>query len=79
MGEVAVGAIQAEFEQRIETLESSSASCRAPGAAGRAFTTRKMLDLERGVVEMMRAGQNSQSGVSLSDSNRFLGDGRTRI
>ena len=60
MGEVAVGDIQAEFEQRVEAGEFIGVA-QAPGAAGRAFTTREMLDLERDVIDMMRAGQHSQS------------------
>ncbi len=62
MGEVAVGDIQAEFEQRVKAGEFIGVA-RTPGAAGRAFTTREMLDLERDTVDMMRAGQHSQSAL----------------
>jgi conjugative relaxase-like TrwC/TraI family protein len=68
MGEVTVRDVQAEFEQRVKTGEFIGVD-RTPGA-GRAFTTREMLDLERDVVEMMRAGLRSQSAfreVSATD------------
>ena len=69
MGEVAVGDIQAEFEQRVAAGEFIGVT-QPPGAAGRAFTTREMLDLERDTIEMMRAGQHSQSALRERDARQ---------
>ena len=55
-------AIKAEFEQRVDAGEFIGVAQR-PGAPGRAFTTREMIDLERETIEMMRAGQHAQSGA----------------
>ena len=60
MGEVTVGDIKAEFEQRVKAGEFIGVA-QAPGAAGRAFTTPEMIELERDIVDMMRAGQHAQS------------------
>src|SRR4029077_13577625 len=46
---------------------------RAPGAPGRAFTTREMIELERDTIQVMRAGQHTQpalaSGATRHDIN----------
>ena len=63
MGEVTVGDIQAEFEQRVEAGEFIGVA-QPPGVPGRGFTTREMLDLERDTLQMMRAGQHTQSALS---------------
>ena len=58
MGEVTVGAVQAEFAQRIETgglvpIDS------LPGAVSRLFTSREMLALEEDTIQRMRQGQQT--------------------
>jgi conjugative relaxase-like TrwC/TraI family protein len=63
MGEVTVRAIRAEFEQRVAAEEFISVA-QKPGAAGRAFTTREMLDIELDTIQMMRAGQQTQPALS---------------
>ena len=63
MGEVSVGAIRAEFEQRVAAGEFIGVA-RAPGEPGRAFTTREMVDLERDTIQMMRAGQHAQPALA---------------
>jgi conjugative relaxase-like TrwC/TraI family protein len=62
MGEVPVGAIQAEFERRVATGEFIAVA-QSPGAPGRAFTTREMIALERETIERMRAGQHAQPAL----------------
>ena len=63
MGEVTVGDIRAAFEQRVAAGEFVGVA-KAPGAAGRAFTTQDMIDLERDTIQTMRAGQHTQSALS---------------
>ena len=63
LGEVAFGDIKAEFEHRVDAGEFIGVAQR-PGAPGRAFTTREMIDLERDTIQMMRAGQHTQSALS---------------
>jgi conjugative relaxase-like TrwC/TraI family protein len=73
MGEVSVGAIRTEFEQRVTAGEFIEMP-EPPGAAGRAFTTQEMIDLEHDTVQRMRAGQQKQpalaSGVTQEDIQR---------
>jgi conjugative relaxase-like TrwC/TraI family protein len=63
MGEVTVRAIRAEFEQRVAGEEFIGVT-QKPGAVGRAFTTREMLDVELDTIQMMRAGQHRHSALS---------------
>jgi conjugative relaxase-like TrwC/TraI family protein len=62
MGEVPVGAIQADFERRVDAGEFIALG-QSPGAPGRAFTTREMIALERETIERMRAGQHAQPAL----------------
>jgi ATP-dependent exoDNAse (exonuclease V) alpha subunit len=62
MGEVTIGAIRVEFEQRVAAEEFIGVA-QKPGAVGRAFTTREMLDVELDTIHMMRAGQYTQPAM----------------
>jgi conjugative relaxase-like TrwC/TraI family protein len=70
MGEVRVGAIKTEFEQRVAAGEFIGRAQPA-GAAGRTFTTQEMIDLEQETIQWMRAGRQTQpdlvSAVTRSD------------
>jgi conjugative relaxase-like TrwC/TraI family protein len=63
MGEVSASAITIEFEQRVAAGEFIGVA-QAPGAAGRAFTTREMIELERDTIQVMRAGQHTQPALA---------------
>jgi conjugative relaxase-like TrwC/TraI family protein len=62
MGDVSVGAIRTEFEQRITTGEFMG-TAQAPGTPGRAFTTPDMIALERESIALMRAGRRTQPAL----------------
>jgi conjugative relaxase-like TrwC/TraI family protein len=60
MGEVTVGAIQSEFARHVEA--GNLVAVEQPrGAAARMVTSHEVLELERDTLEVMRAGQQTQS------------------
>jgi conjugative relaxase-like TrwC/TraI family protein len=63
MGELSVGAITTEFEDRVDAGEYVAVR-QPPGAAARAFTTPEMIALERETIERMRAGQHTQPALA---------------
>ena len=63
MGDVTMADILGEFERRVGTEEFIGVA-QKPGAAGRVFTTQEMLDLEHDTIQMMHAGQHTQSALS---------------
>jgi conjugative relaxase-like TrwC/TraI family protein len=75
MGEAPVDAIKTEFQARVVAGELIAVDHR-PGVAGRAFTTLEMLNLERDLIETMRAGQNRHAplaaSVTVEDLERAL-------
>ncbi len=66
MGDVRVAEVKTNFEERVERGEFIA---RTPplGAAGRAFTTPEMIDLERDTMAIMRAGQRTQPALASDD------------
>jgi conjugative relaxase-like TrwC/TraI family protein len=62
MGAVTVGAIDAEFEQRVAN-GAFIGRTQPPGAPGRAFTTPGLIDLETQSIAIMRAGRQTQSAL----------------
>ena len=63
LADVAFGEIKKEFEHRVDAGEFIGVAQR-PGAPGRAFTTREMIDLERETIQRMCAGQETQPALS---------------
>jgi conjugative relaxase-like TrwC/TraI family protein len=56
MGEVSLADLRREMARRVEAGEFIARPA-PPGAPGRAFTTREMVDLERDTIAIMSAGQ----------------------
>ena len=70
MGEVTFGDIKAEFEHRVDAGEFIGVAQR-PGAPGRAFTTREMIDLgARDDRADARGTASTQSALSQRDDAR---------
>jgi ATP-dependent exoDNAse (exonuclease V) alpha subunit len=63
MGDRTFGDIKTAFEQRVGAGEFIGVN-RRPGAPGRAFTTREMVDLERDTIQVMREGRHAHSPLS---------------
>jgi conjugative relaxase-like TrwC/TraI family protein len=68
MGDRTIGEIKGEFETRVGQGEFIQVA-QAPGAPGRAFTTRETIELERETIQMMRAGQHQHEALG-SDRTR---------
>ena len=68
MGEVAFGEIKTEFEQRVDAGEFIGVAQR-PGAPGRAFTTREMIDLERETIQSDARGTAHAVGAEPRDDH----------
>jgi conjugative relaxase-like TrwC/TraI family protein len=62
MGDVSVDGVRTALETRVATGEFV-ATAQPPGAAGRAFTTREMIGLERETIARMRSGQQTQPSL----------------
>jgi conjugative relaxase-like TrwC/TraI family protein len=80
MGELGVDAIHKEFDRRVATSEFLAVAP-ALGSPSRTFTTRETVALERGTIELMRAGRHTElalvGGVTrheIEQAHRHLSD-----
>jgi conjugative relaxase-like TrwC/TraI family protein len=63
IGDLTLSEIKVDFETRVGNGEFIQVE-QAPGAPGRSFTTREMIDLERDPIRMMRAGQHARPALA---------------
>jgi ATP-dependent exoDNAse (exonuclease V) alpha subunit len=73
VGEVSLNEVRLELERRRERCDVLEVSA-PPGVAGRLFTTREMLTLERENIELMLAGQQGYPEIG---GDRMAGDLRS--
>jgi conjugative relaxase-like TrwC/TraI family protein len=78
MGDVTVGAINAEFERRVAAGEFV-VRAQPPGTPGRAFTTREMIELEAQSIQMMHAGRQTQPALVREGMSRDIQDPYWRL
>jgi conjugative relaxase-like TrwC/TraI family protein len=71
MGELTIDQIKTEFERRVAQAEFVRVE-QPPGTAGRAFTTREMLALERETIAMMQAGQEQHAPLIAGGTRRDI-------
>jgi len=71
MGETPFAEIKAEFGRRVGSGEFIALEQRA-GSAGRAFTSREMVDLERETIEFMRAGHGVQPELASAKTRQDI-------
>jgi conjugative relaxase-like TrwC/TraI family protein len=64
MGEATFQEIRQNFDERLRSGEFVEVDQDRPGAAGRTFTTREMLDFERENIEQMKMGQGRQEPLA---------------
>ena len=76
MGDATLAGVKTEFEKRVQSGEFIETSNRAPG---RAFTTSEMIDHERNIIEVMRAGQNLHAPIASFKTRREIGQAHSHL
>lgn len=78
MGDASLDEVRAEFGKRIEAGELIEAA-RAEHEPGRAFTTERMIELERDNIERMRAGQDRDAALATEETRRAIEEQHTHL
>jgi len=71
MGKATLTEVRAEFEKRINAGEFIGVEKKA-GAPGRVFTTQEMIDYERDIIQVMRAGRNQYPALASFETRREI-------